>query len=137
MPADLDWYVLAVDETALPAASRWLEELPPGTRAILLAEVANATEELDITTRAEVSLRWLYRDGAAAGGLERAVRDTELPSGDGFVWVAGEAGAVKPIRRFLRDELRLDPARFEVDGYWKRGVANHDHHEVEEEREPN
>ena len=29
--------------------------------------------------------------------------------GDGVVWVAGETGAVKPIRRFLRDEVRLDP----------------------------
>jgi len=31
------------------------------------------------------------------------------------------------MRHYLRDELRLDPARFEVNGYWKRGVADHGH----------
>jgi NADPH-dependent ferric siderophore reductase len=116
-----------VDETGLPAAARWLDELRPGARALLLAEVAGPREELALTSHAEVTASWLHRNQAADGALERAVRDVELPPGDGFVWVAGEAGALKPIRRYLRDELCLDSARFAVAGYWKRGVADHNH----------
>ena len=52
----------------------------------------------------------------------------ELPDGDGFVWVAGEAVSVRPLRRYLRDELGLARGSVDVDGYWRRGVAGHDHH---------
>ena len=87
--------------------------------------MADAADELELASPADVTVRWLHRDGTTDGELEWAVRDTVLPPGDGFVRVAGEAGALKPIRRYLRDELCLDPARFDVDGYWKRGVADH------------
>jgi hypothetical protein len=51
----------------------------------------------------------LHRDGPGDCTVSRHFAvPTGLP-GDGFVWVAGETGAVKPIRRFLRDEVRLDP----------------------------
>ncbi len=125
VPADLDWYLLAVDETGLPAAARWLAELRPGARGILLAEVADPGEELALSSPAEVTICWLHRDRAGEHTLERALRNIEPPAGDGFVWVAGETGAITPIRRYLRDELRLGPARVAVDGYWRRGVADY------------
>src|SRR6516162_11123151 len=45
VPDDFDWYLLAGDETALPAIGRRLEELPAGTRVIAVVEVANAREQ--------------------------------------------------------------------------------------------
>ena len=50
---------------------------------------------------------------------------------------AGEANALKPIRRYLRRELGLSKDQVEVDGYWKKGDANLDHHpgELAEEDE--
>src|ERR1022692_2718866 len=127
VPADLDWYLFAVDETGLPAAARWLGELRPGTHGMLLAEVADPGEELELSSPAEVTVAWRHRDGAGDRTLEQALRRVEWPPGDGFVWVAGETGAVTPIRRFLRDEAGLDPARVAVDGYWRRGVADYSH----------
>ncbi|GAA2512840.1 siderophore-interacting protein [Pilimelia columellifera subsp. columellifera] len=127
-PVGLDWYLLGGDETALPALSRWLEWLPAGARAYVFVEVADATEEQSLPTAAAATVTWLRRDRAPAGTnlLAEAVTTFDLPPGDGFAWVAGEAGSLRPIRRHLRERLPKDA--FVVDGYWKRGETNFDHH---------
>lgn len=136
VPLDYDWYLLGADETALPALARWLEALPAGVTVIAFAEVAGAEEEQEIASAADVTLTWLHRGGAApgtAGLLERAVRGVTRPPGEGFAWVAGEADTLKPIRRYLRGEFGLPKDRVDVDGYWKRGVVNLDHHAEDDE----
>ncbi|MEV6599792.1 siderophore-interacting protein [Actinoplanes sp. NPDC051346] len=135
VPRDLDWYLIAGDETALPAIARWLEQLPAGCRVLAYIEVADAAEEQELAYAADVSLTWLHRDGAEPGTtslLFDAIAAAELPSGDGFAWVAGEATTLKPIRRHLRG-LGLHPETVDVDGYWKRGVENLDHHAPDED----
>ncbi|MDD7969415.1 siderophore-interacting protein [Actinomycetospora lemnae] len=128
---DLDWYVLAGDETALPAIGRWLAELPAGVRAEVFCEVADAAEEQELTSDADVTVHWLHRDGVPAGEamlLHDALAAVTFPDGRGFVWVAGEAGALRPVRRMLKARDDLDQRDHDVDGYWRRGVVNHDHH---------
>lgn len=132
LPPEADWYLLAVDETGLPAAARWLHELTPGARVLVVVEVQDAEDVLPLPTDAHADVTWLFRGERAPGTtslLADTVRDLELPDGDGYVWVAGEAGAVRPLRRYLRDDLGLPRDAVDVDGYWRRGVAGHDHHE--------
>ena len=127
----LDWYVLAGDETALPAIGCWLGELPAGARAQVFCEVADAAEEQELASAADVTVHWLHRDGVPAGEaalLHDALAAMTLPPGRGFVWVAGEAGALRPVRRTLRARDDLASRDLDVDGYWRRGVVNHDHH---------
>ncbi|GAA3626140.1 hypothetical protein GCM10022419_134620 [Nonomuraea rosea] len=51
----------------------------------------------------------------------------KVPDGERvYVWLAGEAGQLKPLRRWVRDELGLDKGDYSVTGYWKRGVADYD-----------
>lgn len=126
--SDFHWYLLAGDETALPSIGRRLEELPASAQAIVLAEVADASEELELQTRAKLDLRWLHRNGAQAGTtdlLEQAIRGLDLPGGDGFAWVAAEADAVRPLRVHLREERGLPKAFTRITGYWRRGNADH------------
>ncbi|MEV7012570.1 siderophore-interacting protein [Streptosporangium sp. NPDC051022] len=132
VPMVHDWYLLAAEETALPALGRWLEMLPAGVRVIAFAEVSGPREEQRFATATDLDLTWLHRGDAPPGTsdlMERAIRAAELPGGTGFAWVAGEAGCLKPIRRHLRRERGLAKEQVDVDGYWKRGIANHDHHE--------
>ena len=125
---DFDWYLLAGDETALPSIGRRLEELPASARAIVIVEVADASEEIALDTRAALDLRWLHRDGAQAGTtdlLERAIRALDLPGGEGFAWVAAEADVVRPLRAHLREERGLPKPWTRITGYWRRGTADH------------
>ena len=127
---DFDWYLLAGDETALPAIGRRLEELPAGTRAIAVVEVADAAEEQRFDTRARLETHWLHRNGAAPGDaslLLKAISGLSLPSGDGYAWVAAEAATAKALRRHLVDERGLRKDRVKAAAYWKQGaVAVHE-----------
>ena len=125
---DFDWYLLAGDASALPAIGRRLEELPARARALVFIEVADASEEQRLDTQAQASITWLHRGSAEAGTtdlLEKALRGVELPPGDGFTWVAGEAQSLKPIREHLLQERGLRKDWVKVTGYWKRGVGDH------------
>lgn len=122
--APRDWYLIGGDETALPAIGRWLATLPAGVSVTALVEVADAAEEQDLPSEASVDLRWLHRDGAAAGTttlLADAVATWEPPSGSGFAWMGAEASALRPVRRLLR-ERGLPAEAVDLDGYWRRGV---------------
>lgn len=130
-PQNYAWYLLAGDESVLPALGRFAEELPDSARAHIFVEVANAAERRQLTDRANIEVTWVLRDEEGEGGLERALRAVQLPEGeDWFVFAAGEAGALKPIRDYFRLELGLPRERVSVDGYWKRGLANLDHHSI-------
>ncbi|MEU9563990.1 siderophore-interacting protein [Streptomyces sp. NPDC048161] len=130
VPHTYDRYLLAGDITALPAIARWLEELPRSAKGWAFVEVVDAAQEIELSAPEGVEVRWLHRGDLPAGtgdALERAVTAVTVPEVERvYVWVAGEAGQIKPLRRWTRDELRLDRADHDITGYWKRGVADFD-----------
>ncbi|WP_409235096.1 siderophore-interacting protein [Streptomyces sp. PA5.6] len=130
VPHAYDRYLLAGDITALPAIARWLEELPRTAKGWAFVEVADAGEEIELSAPEGFEVHWLHRGGLPAGtggALERAVTAVTVPAGERvYVWVAGEAGQIKPLRRWVRDELGLGKADHDITGYWKRGVADFD-----------
>lgn len=135
-PVGYDWYLLAADETALPALGRWFEELPADRRVVAFVEVTDAADELELRVSERATVRYLHRGDAAPGTttlLADAIRATELPEGRGFAWAAGEANSLKPIRRYLTCELNLTKEQMKVDGYWRVGTVNLDHHADDED----
>ncbi|MFD7496252.1 siderophore-interacting protein [Streptomyces sp. NPDC059832] len=130
VPHTYDRYLLAGDITALPAIARWLEELPRSAKGWAFVEVVDAAQEIELSAPDGVEVRWLHRGDLPAGtgdALARAVTAVTVPEGERvYVWIAGEAGQIKPLRRWARDELRLDSADHDITGYWKRGVADFD-----------
>lgn len=126
-----DYHLLGADETALPAVARRIEDLPRDARVLALLEVADAREEQYIDAPEGASITWLHRDGAAPGTtdlLDRALAGLTLPEGTGFAWFGGEADSLKPVRRRLKEMGFVRNSTSVVDGYWRRGAANHDHH---------
>ncbi|AEN14079.1 MULTISPECIES: siderophore-interacting protein [unclassified Streptomyces] len=130
VPHSYDRYLLAGDLTALPAIARWLEELPGTAKGWAFIEVVDTAQEIELSAPEGVEVRWLHRGDLPAGdgdALVRAVTGVTVPEGERlYVWVAGEAGQIKPLRRWVRDELRLEKADHDITGYWKRGVADFD-----------
>jgi len=126
VPAGFDWYLLGADETALPALGGWLERIPAGVAVHAVVEVENPDEQIDLDCAGNLTLDWVHRQtgGTLAAGVARFVP----PGGAGYVWIAGEAGALRPIRQHVRT---FENAHVDVDGYWRRGVVNHDHHDTD------
>lgn len=121
IPTDYAWHLLAGDETALPAIARRLEELPATTRAIVIVQAADAADRRSLPSAAALELQWV--DSAAA--LLDAVRALSLPAGEGYAWLAGEAGAMATLRHVLVDEKGHARHAIRAAAYWKRGATAH------------
>jgi len=124
-------YLLAGDETALPAISRLLEALPAQARGLALIEVADAAEEQKIDNRTAIEVRWLHRKGAAPGTttlLQHAIMAQPEPGRDDdlFVWASCEFSAFKAIRAPVRKRWGLAKEKHLVTSYWRLGMANED-----------
>lgn len=140
-PTGADWFVLGGDETALPALSRWLRSVPETVPVTVLVEAQDAADEAYLAVLAGPgrTIRWFHRGDAAPGTtalLEDGLRTLAHPEGTGFFWFGGEAGTLRPIRRYLRRELGLDASTVECSGYWKRGTVAHDHHAPVDPEDP-
>ncbi|MDQ0403932.1 siderophore-interacting protein [Streptomyces sp. NPDC000349] len=124
-PEDTDLVVIWGDETAVPAACAIVESLPAGTRARVWLEVPHAEDAQDLETAADAEITWLVRD--ATGGPEATLttlRDARLPDAERpYVWIAGESGCVKALRRHFVRERGIDRRRVTFVGYWRQGLT--------------
>jgi NADPH-dependent ferric siderophore reductase len=132
IPTTFDWHLLIGDDTGLPAIARRLEELPAGTRAVVLVEVDSAADQVALPSAADVSVTWAYRDGAEAGTtdvLARALASLSLSNGDYYAWVACESLTAKALRAQLIADHGANPKWMRAAGYWRQGaVAVHENH---------
>ena len=114
-------YLLAGDETAIPAISQLLETLPTTMPVQVLIEIEDPSARLDLPHHPGADVRWheLGLDEEPGAALVEAVTSlVEMPP---VVWVAGEAAAVQKIRKHLFDERGVSRSEATVRGYWKRG----------------
>jgi NADPH-dependent ferric siderophore reductase len=135
IPDDASFYVLAGDESALPAISTILEALPSRVTALAFIEVPGAADEVPLDSDAALSVAWLQRDDptALAGDLLAAtLRHAEWPA-ESRLFVACEATAMRGIRRHLLSERGVERNALYTRGYWKRGEANHPDHDTGED----
>lgn len=94
LPSDVEWMLLAGDETALPAIGRYLDERPGDVPAIVVAS------------------------SGAESALVGAVMARELPAGTGYVWVAGESRSLLPLRRWCARDRGMPKTHVNITGYW-------------------
>ncbi|BFI95786.1 MAG: siderophore-interacting protein [Rhodanobacter sp.] len=119
---DFDRYVLVGDETALPAISRWLEEMPTGMYATVLVEIPEFADRQVLFTRANVGIRWFERDTSHAESLEHALRELPIDGGDCFWWIAAESGRARSMRQGL-EQRGVPQDWIKATGYWKADAA--------------
>src|SRR5690606_22545831 len=67
-------------------------------------------------------------------GLVDKVMSLPWLTGSPAVWVAGESGAVRAIRRYLVQERRVDRRRLYASGYWQIGLTE-DTHQIAKRQE--
>lgn len=131
-PTGYDRYVLIGDETALPAVGRWLDATA-WTAPMEVHVLAAGTDEYPLPDRTRTDVVWHVSPDPTARAEAVTALATELSlTDDTFVWAAGEADSLVPLRRTLR-ERGLARAQYDIDGYWRTGVVNLDHHAVSDD----
>lgn len=137
---DVDWHLLVGDESALGAIGASLDRLGPGERAVVFAVVDTRGAEIDLSSAGDVVVHWLYRDEAEALGLddpESWVADglarVDLPAGTFDVFVHGEAGEVRAVRRHLEVDRGVDLSSASISPYWRRKHTDEEWRKVKRE----
>lgn len=125
LPPEAEWVLLTADETALPAVTSILAELPEGTPTRVWIEVPHAQDRQHLHTEADADVTWLVRDSFAAHGaaLLDALRGAELPGGRPYAWVAGEAGTIRELRRHLVGPRGFARKDVSFTGYWRMNTT--------------
>ncbi len=115
-------YVLAGDETAVPAMKQLIAAIPAPIAVHVKIEIAHREARVALPSHPRLSAEWVVpAPGSAPGSaLLPAVRDLEIGPGS-KVWAAGEAGAMHDLRRDLFDERDMERGAVTVRGYWKHG----------------
>lgn len=119
-----EWNLLVGDETALPAIGGILESLRDGAKARVFIEVADLDETQPLPSAGEVEVTWLPRCGVQPGHSElllECVRNSALPAGSAYAWVAGESAMVQAMRRHLVNDRGMSKSAVYFSGYWRLG----------------
>ena len=116
-----DWMLIIADQTGVPGGSRIVEDLPAGQYVHAIFEAPNEAATFSLESAADVKQCWVYNPSPdeIASPLSAVARSVELPPGDGFVWMAGESGCARDIRRYFRHELKWRSSRYDIVGYWR------------------
>lgn len=152
-PSHVDRLLLAGDETSVPAIGSILERLDGRAAGEVVLEVPGVGDFLDLTAPEGMRLTWLARDDRAHGdALVPAVKaaaarllpgragvaledvdvdndilwevpDQPAQAAQVYAWLAGEAGAIRTLRRHLVTERGLDRGSVAFMGYWRLGRA--------------
>lgn len=120
VPLGFDWHWLLGDETAVPAIARRLAELPATARAVVRIRLRNPADQRHFASAAQVDLAWV-------DALPAAVQALELPTGEGFIWAAGEHSEMAAVRQAVLAKPGVNAKRMRISAYWKQGAS--DHHE--------
>jgi NADPH-dependent ferric siderophore reductase len=113
-----DWWLLAGDETALPAIRRHLAAVKEGVPVTVLLL---SDHDHDLPTAGRLSVERVGSITELADALGRMPQ----PDGDGFAFVAAEQSIVKPARAVLVTRWGFSPDRIVVKGYWKAGESEY------------
>ena len=157
-PAQTEQFLIAGDETAAPAISVILEQLPRKARGIAVLEVPSVDDAGYLPKHPGIEVRVVPRADAAHGsalvaatreavaeiapeGTPQSVEEIDVDSdllwevprhakGGAalkrttlYAWLAGEAGAVKTLRRHLVSERGIDRRTVAFMGYWRLGKS--------------
>lgn len=117
-------FLLAGDESALPAIGQLLEVLPIDTSVRAVVEIADPSARLDLPAHPNATIEWFdLPDNAPPGEtLVSAITGAGITDGT-RIWAAGEAAAMQRIRRHLFDDRGLPRSATWIRGYWKTGRA--------------
>jgi NADPH-dependent ferric siderophore reductase len=117
-------FLLAGDETAIPAISQLLEQLPTEAEVDVQIEAGAPSARLALPAHPRATVTWhdLLAGASPGDALAKAVVGAGL-DGEVRVWVAGEAAAVQRIRKHLFTERGMARTQATVRGYWKHGRA--------------
>ena len=127
-----DWFFLAGDMSALPAISANIEHLPRDAQGYAVMEVVDDQDRQTLNFPPGLEVDWVQNsDPSSPNSLlfDRVVSKPWLP-GRSAVWVAGETGTTQNLRRYFKQERKVERGDIYASGYWQIGLTEDVHQQV-------
>ena len=124
-----DGWLLAGDETAVPAIRRFIHLMDADAVGRVLLETRDAAHDIALPTPPGVIVEAVHRGSRPAGTAlaDRldALDASDRPGGDVFGFIAAEQAIVRHGRSLLVGRWGVLPEKIIVKGYWKRGESEY------------
>jgi len=120
IPMAYDWHLLIGDSSALPAIHRRIEELPANKPVITIIQVDDVTDIRQFNAAADLTIQWVLNSDELLSNLAALT----LPSGNGFIWCAGEANVMAVVKHEIINEKAYSSKNTNIASYWKKGAAD-------------
>ncbi|HEY5273624.1 MAG TPA: siderophore-interacting protein [Acidimicrobiales bacterium] len=124
------WQLLAGDDSAVPAISTIIEAGVTIPTDIVIETLSQERDRPVLPDHPFISIEWVAAQPARPGAaLEEDLAHRAMPDGFGSVWIAGEAVAVRGMRKTLLEKHSVAPDALVTRGYWREGAVNHPDHD--------
>lgn len=126
-----DWYLMVGDESALPAIAASLERVRPGAPALAVLVVDDADHEIELDCPGVLEVHWVHRRTTPGDdAVVREVARLQFPDGRPDVFVHGEAGETRAVRKHLFGARGLAREGTSISPYWRRQYTDEAWREV-------
>lgn len=117
-----DWHLLAGDESAISAISASVESIPESKTCLVFLIVDGPENKIEFASSPLHQIEWIYRSAVPDPDLAllEAIKSQDFPAGDFDIFVHGEAGEVRNIRKFLISEHEINIESASISPYWRR-----------------
>src|SRR5699024_9499235 len=101
-----------------------LERLPKDAKGYAIFDVLSKGDIQSIDAPKGIEFTWRIAPdpNTFAQGLIDAIASIDWLPGSPAVWIAGEGGAMREIRRIMKKERDIDRRRLYVSAYWEIGM---------------
>ena len=133
---DADWYFFAGDMSALPAIGANIERLPRIAKGYAVLEIIDYQDRQALGFPTGIEVDWVENVDPNTPNsllLDRVVSKPWQP-GRASVWVAGETGTTRNLRRYFKQERAVDVADLYASGYWQIGLTEDIHQRVKRQQ---
>lgn len=133
---EADWFLFAGDMSALPAIGANIERLPVTAKGYAVLEILDHGDRQELPFPPGMEVLWRVNPDPNTSNslLADTVRAQPWLAGSPAVWVAGETGAVRDIRGYIKREREVERGRLYTSGYWQIGMTE-DRHQIEKRKE--
>ncbi len=123
---EADWFFFGGDMSSLPGISVNLEALKASAKGYAVISVPHETDKQSLLHPAGIQLIWVIDSAITKPclALTEKIRSLEWLEGVPYPWFAGEFEGMRDIRRFFKDEMKIDRKNMYLSCYWKTGTAD-------------
>lgn len=121
-PITAELALIIGDLSAAPAVMSVLETLPHSATAHIILRVDTPDDQIPLEGAASKCTTWVTAHHDATPLLQAVQHELQSFAPD-YVWAAGEASSLKPVRQLLRADAGFTKSSSHVVGYWKRDAT--------------